>query len=324
MFLAFSSVNAETYPICVGDPAESEQAAAARAFKKYVEEKTNGHIRLNLYYASQLADESEAYRNVQKGALPFAVGGVVNLVPFDKRLGILTLPYLFNNLEEAIKGTGGEAAKILENYARQSGFRILCWTCTDFRYISNSRRPIRNLADMRGLKFRVPQSPVMIASYKAFGASPAPIAWAETFTALQQGVVDGQCYGYIGFASMKFIDARQKYLTEVHYTYQIQPLLMSERFYQSLSPEKQALFVAAGKYARKEALAYLQTAGPKAKGELLAAGLHVSQLEDEEEWRKIAFQQVWPQMAPEMGGAEAINRYLEAMGKKPWMPGQNR
>ncbi len=88
------------------------------------------------------------------------------------------------------------------------------------------------MSDMKDLKFRVPQSPVLIASTRLLAAAPPPDILAETFTALQQGVVDGQCYGYIGFKAAEVQrEAKQKYLTEVHYTYQLQPLVMSERVY---------------------------------------------------------------------------------------------
>ena len=132
-----------------------------------------------------------------------AMAGIANLVPFEKKLGLLTLPYLFANLNEVVAGTNGAPAELLNKYATKAGFRILTWTYTDFRYISNSKHPITKMADIKDLKFRVPQSAVLIAAYKAFGGSPTPISWAETFTALQQGVVDGQCYGYIGFKAMK-------------------------------------------------------------------------------------------------------------------------
>ena len=144
---------------------------------------------------------------------------------------------------------------------------------------------------MQGLKFRVPQSAVLIAAYKAFGGSPTPISWAETFTALQQGVVDGQCYGYIGFKAMKFNEANQKYLTEVHYTYQLQPLVISERVFKKMTPEMQKVIVDAGKYA---------------------------QLEDEDLWKKAAIEKVWPEMADFVGGKDAINEYLKACGKDAW------
>ena len=237
---------AEIFRVAVGDPEDSEQGYAAKAFKKYMEEQSKGQVEVQLFFGGSLGDESEVFRNVQKGSQPFAVGGIANLVPFEKRLGILTLPYLFDNLDEVVAGTNGKPAELLNSYATKAGFRVLCWTYTDFRYISNSKHPVKKMSDMADLKFRVPQSAVLIASYKAFGGSPTPISWAETFTALQQGVVDGQCYGYIGFEAMKFLEANQKYLTEVHYTYQLQPLVMSERVYRKMKPEMQKLVVDAG------------------------------------------------------------------------------
>lgn len=316
--LNVSAMAAVNYKVAVGDPEDSEQGVAALAFKKYVEEKTNGEVKIDLFFAGALGDESEAFRNVQKGTLPFAVGGIANLVPFEKKLGLLTLPYLFENLDEVVAGTNGKPAELLNGYAVKAGFRILCWTYTDFRYISNSKHPIKKLADIKDLKFRVPQSAVLIAAYKAFGGSPTPISWAETFTALQQGVVDGQCYGYIGFKAMKFNEANQKYLTEVHYTYQLQPLVMSERVYRKTKPELQKIFVDGGHYAQEVVLKYQKEYAQAAKDALIAAGLVVDVLEDEDQWKKAALEKVWPEMADFVGGKDAINEYLKAMGKQPW------
>ena len=319
LFLWTASASAaEVYRVAVGDPEDSEQGYAAKAFKKYMEEKSGGKVEVQLFFGGSLGDESEVFRNVQKGSQPFAVGGIANLVPFEKRLGILTLPYLFDNLDEVVAGTNGKPAELLNSYATKAGFRVLCWTYTDFRYISNSKHPIKKMADIADLKFRVPQSAVLIASYKAFGGSPTPISWAETFTALQQGVVDGQCYGYIGFEAMKFLEANQKYLTEVHYTYQLQPIVMSERVYRKMKPEMKQLVVDAGLYAQNEVLKYQKEYGATAKKNLIAAGLVVDQLEDEAQWKKAAIEKVWPEMAGFVGGKDAINAYLKACGKPEW------
>lgn len=307
-----------TLKVAAGDPEDSEMGVVGKSFKKYLEEKTKGDVEIVCFYSGALGDESECLRNVQKGTLPLAIAGIANLVPFEKRLGLLTLPYLFSNLDEVVAGTNGAAAELLNSYATKSGFRILTWTYTDFRYISNSKRPITKMADMAGLKFRVPQSAVLIAAYKAFGGSPTPISWPETFTALQQGVVDGQCYGYIGFKANKFNEANQKYLTEVHYTYQLQPLVVSERVFRKLNPELQKLMIEAGKYAQEEVLKYQIEQANAAKQELMAQGLQVAELEDEDAWKKAALEKVWPEMADFVGGKETINAYLKACGKPVW------
>ena len=313
-----SAAPSQTLKIAAGDPEDSEMGVVGNAFKEYIEEKTKGDVEIQCFYSGSLGDESECLRNVQKGTLPMAMAGIANLVPFEKKLGLLTLPYLFSNIDEVVTGTNRAPAELLNSYATKSGFRILTWTYTDFRYISNSKHPITKMADIKDLKFRVPQSAVLIAAYKAFGGSPTPISWAETFTALQQGVVDGQCYGYIGFKAMKFNEANQRYLTEVHYTYHLQPLVISERVFEKLTPEVRQILIDAGKYAQEKSLLFQVEQAEASKRELVAGGLKVSQLEDEEQWKKVAIEKVWPEMADFVGGKDAINEYLKACGKQPW------
>ncbi len=117
---------------------------------------------------------------------------------------------------------------------------------------------------------------------------------------------------------MKFNEANQKYLSEVHYTYQLQPLVMSERVYRKMKPEMQKLVVEAGLYAQEEVLKYQKENAEAAKQELIAGGLIVDQLEDEAEWKKAALEKVWPEMAEFVGGKAAINEYLKACGKPEW------
>lgn len=311
---------ATTLRVAVGDPENSEQGVAAKAFKQYVEEQSKGDIEVLLFFSGALGDETETIHNVRAGTLPISVVGIANIVPFAKETGVLTLPYLFDNLDEVVAATNGAPAELLNSYTKKAGFRVLCWTYTDFRYISNSKRPITKMADMQGMKFRVPQSAVLIAAYKAFGGSPVPISWAETFTSLQQGVVDGQCYGYIGFQAMKFNEANQRFISEVHYTYQLQPMIMSERVLRTMSAEQQKLMMDAGKYAQDEVLKYQISEAGKAKEQLMKEGIQISQLTDEAEWKKVALEKVWPEMASFVGGKQAINAFLSAAGKQPWNP----
>ncbi|MDR2820619.1 MAG: TRAP transporter substrate-binding protein [Desulfovibrio sp.] len=321
MFGAVSHVSAaKILKMALGDPEDSEMGVVGNTFKKFVETKSNGAIEVQLFFAGSLGDETETIHNVRSGTLDLSCVGIANIVPFAKQMGVLTLPYLFNNLDEVVAATNGAPSDLLNSYATKAGFRILTWTYTDFRYYSNSKHPIKKMADMQGLKFRVPQSAVLLAACKAFGGSPVPISWAETFTSLQQGVVDGQCYGYIGFKAMKFQEANQKYITEVHYTYQLQPLIISERVYRQMNPEEQKLMLDAGKAAQDAVLKYQIEESGKAKADLIKAGVQIDQLEDEAEWKKAAMKIVWPEMSEFVGGKDAINEFLKAAGKAPWNP----
>ena len=120
------------------------------------------------------------------------------------------------------------------------------------------------------------------------------------------------------FKANKFNEANQKYLTEVHYTYQLQPLVISERVFKKMTPEMQKVIVDAGKYAQDAVLKFQLENAEAAKKELIAGGLVVSQLEDEDLWKKAAIEKVWPEMADFVGGKDAINEYLKACGKDAW------
>ncbi len=305
----------------MGDPEDSEMGILGIAFKNYISQASKGQLEIQLAYSGGLdADEAYQFHRVQTGKIDMALGGIGNLVPMVRNLGVVTLPYLFPDQNAVVRGTTGKAAMLLDSYAEKAGLKILAWTYYGYRYISNSRRPIKSLEDMRGLKFRVPQSLEMIRTYRAFGGIPMPLAWPMTRSALKNNLVDGQCYGYIGFKAMKFNEAKQKYLTEVHYTYQLQPLVMSERVYKKMKPELQAIMVKGGIYAQEQVLQYQKEEAQAAKDALIAAGLVVDQLEDEDEWKKAALEKVWPEMADQVGGKDTINNYLKAMGKQPWEP----
>ena len=302
----------------LGDPIDSEMGAIGTRFKEIVEARSGGKVEVQLFPSGQLGDETEMIQNVRAGNLDIAVVGIANTVPFVKKLGILTMPYIFDDMYDVVRATTGPAHDLLNGYAvKEGGFYVLGWTYTDYRYLSNSKRPIKKMDDVKGLKFRVPQSAVLLASYKSWGANPVPISWAETFTAMQQGVVDGQCYGYITFLAAKFNEV-QKYITEVHYTYQLQPMILSKRVHQKMDPELQKLVIQAGRDAQEYCLAFQLVEGVKSKQKLIESGIQIDTLEDEAAWKKACLDQVWPEMADFVGGKDAINAFLAAIGKKPW------
>ncbi len=304
--------------MAVGDPRESEQGHAAQVFAKYLEEHSKNKYDVRVFFSGELGDENRTIKDVHNGTIHFSVVGIANLVPFVKELGVLTLPYLFDSLEQVRIATQGPASELMNNYAREEGFHILTWTYSDFRHISNAVRPIKTLNDIKGLSVRVPKNAVILSTYKAFGADPLPIIWSDTFKALQEEVVEGQCYGYIGFKAMKFYEAHQKYITEVRYTYQLQPIITSKSFLKTLSAEDQKLILDAGKAAQEAAYTYQIENVAQAKEDLKALGVTIDVLEDEEKWKKTALDIVWPELAELVGGKQVINKFLKAAQKPQW------
>jgi tripartite ATP-independent transporter DctP family solute receptor len=162
------------------------------------------------------------------------------LANYFKPVQVLDIPYLFPSYAVAWKVMDGWFGKELAAAClKETGVRILAYDQVGFRNFTNSIRPIKTPADLKGMKIRVMESPVYIALIKSMGASPTPVPWTETYTALQQKVVDGQ---ENPVASIKFgkIYEVNKYLTLDGHTYGVSFILINEKFFQSLSKETQA------------------------------------------------------------------------------------
>lgn len=305
--------------LTLGDPEDSEMGVLGIAFKNFVQVASKGRLEVKLAYSGGLdADETYQFHRVQTGKLEMAFGGIGNLVPMVPDLGVVTLPYLFPDVEAVVRGTTGEPAKLLNSYAEKAGIRILAWTYYGYRFLSNSKRPIKTLEDMRGLRIRVPQSLAMIKTYRAFGAIPMPLAWPMTRNALKNDLVDGQCYDYNGFRAMKFRDVGQKYITELHYLYNLQLLVINNKLFTSLPEEDQQILIKAGQQIQELSLQYQQEMNAMAKRALQAEGVHVTVIEDETPWRNAAIEKVWPQVIDNKGRREAVNAYLQACGLPAW------
>lgn len=310
-----------TLDLSVGDPEDSEMGLLGIAFKNYVLQESKGDINVRLAYSGGLdADETYQFHRVQTGKLEMAIGGVGNLAPMVQGLGIVTLPYIFPDVDAVVRGTTGKAAELLNSYAEKANLRILAWTYYGYRYISNSIHPIKNIEDLRGLRIRVPQSMVMIKNYRALGAIPMPLAWPMTRNALKNNMVDGQCYDYNGFRTMKFHDAGQKYITELHYLYNLQPLVINASLFNSLSKNDQEILINAGRHIQELSLQYQKEMNAMAKNALITEGVHITTVDDESPWRDVAVSKVWPEAAENIGGIDAINEYLKACGLPEWHP----
>ncbi|CZF81774.1 2,3-diketo-L-gulonate-binding periplasmic protein YiaO precursor [Grimontia celer] len=305
--------SAKTMKVGMGDPIESDQGAYATRFKELVEYYSNGDIKVKLYPGGALGSETEMVQNARLGSLDMALVGIGNVTPFSKKLGALTMPYLITNSSDAVKITTGELGDYWNSLAKdEAGMNILGWTYSNFRHLTNSKRPVKNMEDVKGLKIRVPQNSIMLKSWETFGANPIAMAWTETFTALQQKVVDGQDNPYIVNNTMKFYEV-QPYLTEVHHQYSLQPLLIGNRTMGKLNEEQQEILRRAGLEAQQYALVFQMTEAENAKQNMIANGVEVFTLEDEDQWIKLAKEKVWPEFYEDIGGKASFDNVLSKM-----------
>ncbi len=305
--------DAKTMKLGFGDPLDSDQGAYASRFKELVEYYSEGDIEVTLYPNGAIGGETEMVQNMRLGSLDMGMVAVGNMTPFSKELGMLTMPYLIKSSSDAVKITTGQLGDHWNQLVqKQIGVNILGWTYSNFRHLTNSKRPVRNLEDVKGMKIRVPQSPIMLASWEAWGANPIPMAWSETFTALQQQVVDGQDNPYIVNNTMKFYEI-QDYMTEIHHQYSLQPLLIGNRTFDKMNDEERDILTRAGLEAQQHALMFQLSEADKAKQNMIDNGVEFFTLEDEEKWIELAKEKVWPQFYDSIGGKENFESVLEQL-----------
>lgn len=310
------SAQAKDFRVAVGDGAGGTQEALGLAFVKALSEKTGGAHSAQLFLNGQLGDEQDTVTAAATGTLDFSILAINNITPFSPSVGTLTLPYVILSLEDAETITQGEIGQqMVERTIEDAGVRIIGWAYSGFRVLTNSKHPVTTVADLQDLVIRVPKNEIMIETYKSWGVNPTPMAWGETFAALQQKVVDGQDNPYMTVYAMKF-DEVQKYVTNIRYIFSIEPLIVSESLFQSLSADEQQQVLDAGKEATLASGAFLRAEETKIREELTARGMEISDPADgEQEFIDLATATVWPKFYDSIGGKEVLNNVLGALGR---------
>lgn len=309
-------VLAKEYRIAVGDGAGGTQEAFGKAFAAALEEETGGEMTAKLFLNGQLGDEQDTVTAAATGTLDFSILAINNITPFSPSVGTLTLPYVLLSQDDAETVTQGEIGQqMVENTIEDAGVRIIGWGYSGFRVLTNSEKPVASVADMQGLVVRVPKNEIMIETYKSWGINPTPMAWGETFAALQQKVVDGQDNPYMTVYAMKF-DEVQKYVTELRYIFSIEPLIVSEAMFSELGEEQQAQVLAAGKKATEASSVFLREQETRIKEELVSRGMEITPpADDEKEFIDLATAAVWPKFYDQIGGVEVLNEVLTSLDR---------
>ena len=316
LLITATGVQAKTFRMALGDAQGGTQWELGTKFAELFEEKTGGKHKVRLYPNGQLGSEQDTVNDAAIGTLDFSVLAINNITPFSPTVGVLTLPYVIQSLDDAVKLTRGDVGKeLVENTIRDAGVRIVGWAYSGFRVLTNSKRPVKTLDDLQGLVIRVPKNEIMIATYQAWGINPTPMAWSETFTALQQRVVDGQDNPYITNHAMKFYEV-QDHITNIRYIFSLEPLVVSEAVFQDQKPEVQKAILDAGREATLHSEEYIKATEASIKTDLAAKGMQIVDPADgEKAWIEKATTAVWPKYYDSIGGKEKLDHVLKLLGR---------
>ncbi|VTU24730.1 Neu5Ac-binding protein [Variovorax sp. SRS16] len=233
------------------DLGTSRKAVMADTFAKEVKAKSGGRIDVQIFGAGALGGEREVVEGVKNGFIQagLASGVMANFFPGAM---VTDIPYLFPSDEVADKVMDGPfGQKLSADFNAATGMHNLCFGEVGFRHFSSGKKPIHSPKDLVGMKIRVQETPLYVTEMKALGAQPTPIAFPETYTALQTGVVDGQENPIPTLIFAKFYEV-QKNVTLDGHNYGIDWFVLSDKFYKSLPPDLLKVVTDAGKVACAE------------------------------------------------------------------------
>ena len=251
---AYSEVRDLAFRWATVNPSGHPVVKGGLKFSELVAEKSGGKMIVKLYTGGVLGGDTQALPSVQTGAIDFASMNSGILQSLVKEFAIVDFPFLFNDSREIDAVMDGAVGKQLADKLPEKGLISLAYYDLGFRNLTNSKRPVRTLEDLQGLKIRVVQSPTYIDTFNALGAIAVPMDFTEVYSALEQKKIDGQENPFTGIAGNKF-DSVQKYLTVTRHIYNPQSFLMSKKTWDRLNKEEQEIIVASAResavYQRK-------------------------------------------------------------------------
>jgi len=215
-------------------------------FVEAVKQKSNGEIEIKIFPSDQLGNQRQLVEGAQLGTVDMVLTSDSQLSSFIDAFGALNLPFLFRDINHVAKAMDGEVGEYFSKEAEKKGIVILGYWENGFRHVSNSKRPIEKLEDLKGLKLRTPNSQVTLASFKALGALPTPMSFGEIYSALQLGTVDGQENPVAHILTQKWYEV-QKYFSLTSHQHNVEPLCMSKIIFDSLKPEYRKILLETAK-----------------------------------------------------------------------------
>jgi tripartite ATP-independent transporter DctP family solute receptor len=211
-------------------------------YSELVAQRTKNKVEIDVYPSTQLGNERDMVEGLQLGTIDLVVTSTGPLGGFVPRIFVVDLPFLFRDREHAYKVLDGSIGRELLDAFSAKGIRGLAFWENGFRQMTNSVRPIEKPEDLKGIKIRTMENKVHLSAFRAFGASPTPMAWSEVYTALQQKTIDAQ-ENPIAIIYFQKIYEVQKYLALTGHFYSPAPLLMSLKAFNNLPKNIQKIML---------------------------------------------------------------------------------
>jgi tripartite ATP-independent transporter DctP family solute receptor len=251
--------------------AEHTSSKAMETFKAELARRSKGTLSADLFPGMQLGGAQENVQAVRAGTIFATWIGVAFVSRLVPEVEAVSLPFVFQGREQAMRVIDGPVGDLIEQKLGAKGFTALGWMELGARHVTNSKRPLKTLDDFKGLKIRMQPNQTHLATFRALGANPVAMDVKELYSALQQGVVDGQENPYPIIHANRYFEV-QKYLSDTGHFFDFIILIANKQMLDGLTSEQKAAVREAARAAvdeqRKMAAAAeaATLAGLKAKG----------------------------------------------------------
>ncbi|HTU03024.1 MAG TPA: TRAP transporter substrate-binding protein [Candidatus Sulfotelmatobacter sp.] len=266
--------------------ASDAQGLSAERFAKNVAERTNNAIKIEVFPAGQLGNDTQVIEGAKFGTIDFAMTGNPFYTSFVPELNAFDLPYLFRDFDHAYKVLDGPIGQDLRRLLENHGLKAIGIVEIGFRNVTNNKRPVKVPEDLKGLKLRTTPNPAHLQAFRLLGANPVPMPITEVYLALKMGTVDGQENPIAHIHDMKFHEV-QKYLSLTYHAYTSSIVVMNLKKFQELTPEQQKILQESLQEATNWDRKYNRELDVKALAAMKAAGMQVEENPDREAFRKV-------------------------------------
>jgi len=223
----------------------------AEKFAEIVNERSKGQMKVKLYPNGVMGNDRILVEGLQLRTIDMIITGTALVGWYIPEYGVLEAPFVFRDYDHLDRVMGGEIGNEIINalYERRK-IRVISYLHRGPRYLTTTNTKVQNLADLQGLKLRVPELPTYIKSWEAFGANPTPLAYTDMFMALKQGVVDGQ-ENPLEVIYTSHLYETQKYIMETKHLLGFYMVAVGEYFSDKFTAAEQDIITQAVKEATK-------------------------------------------------------------------------
>ncbi|WP_400164180.1 TRAP transporter substrate-binding protein [Brevibacillus sp. TJ4] len=280
-------------------------------FGEILEQESGGAIKVEVYPDGQLGGDRAVFDALKVGTIQGSTMSSGPIAVDAQRFSVLDLPFLFKDEQTAYEILDGPIGQELLGDLPEVGVIGINYWENGFRDLTNNKREVKTVEDIQGLKVRTLENELHLDLWKELGAIPTPMAFTELFTALEQGVVDGQENPAGNVTSSKFYEV-QKYYAKTGHIYNASPFLISKKFWDSLTAEEQAMVTKAAEEAKDYQRQLNQEETAEALEYLRNNGMVVTEFSAEEKQRFVEkVQPVYQKYAAQLG-EDLVNQLIEA------------